>query len=221
MTDRDRDHDETDGRLRAASNGNEPSNRDTDERASEFKVFDRRFWASEDTVQEDAEERSEVPSYVEQLQRQVAEKDKQLREYIAAYKREVVENLEQTKARLERDAEQKARGVRGEMAGPMMEILETLERSIAVSETSTDVDALREGMKMVHLLLMQKLKDLGLDRIETVGKPFDPAIHEAVAVVRAADPSQDNVVINELSPGFILEGRVVRAPKVQVAKVQN
>jgi molecular chaperone GrpE len=188
---------------------------------SGFTVTDRRFWAQGEDGGQAEPEKPRLPSYVEQLKHQVEEKDKQLREYIAAYKREVVEGLEKTKQRLERDASQQKERERGELARPLMDVLDALERSLASAETARDLKPVVEGLRMVHLLMVQKLGELGLSRIETSGRPFDPAVHEAAAVVPVSDPALDRMVTAELRPGFLHGERVVRPALVQVGRLQS
>lgn len=185
-----------------------------------FKVFDRRFWAESEESAATEPERPAAPTYVSQLEQQVEEKDRKLREYIAAYKKEVVENLEQTKLRLQRDAEQQMKALRGELAVPLIELMETLERSVQQGKAGADTKTLIEGLEMLHLLMAQKLRDLGLERINALGEAFDPRVHEAVSVVPVADPSLHNRVTLEIAPGFLCDGRVLRAAKVQVGKAE-
>jgi molecular chaperone GrpE len=186
-----------------------------------FTVTDRRFWAEGEDGGSAEPDKPRLPSYVEQLRSQVEEKDKQLREYIAAYKREVVEGLEKTKQRLERDAAQQKEHERGETARPMMDVLDALERSLAAAATAKDLKSVVEGLRMVHLLMVQKLTELGLSRIETSGRPFDPAVHEAAAVIPVSDPALDRMVTAELRPGFLHGDRVVRPALVQVGRLQE
>ena len=207
--------DEQQDQKRGAPQREEPED---DRKTPAFKVHDRRFWTLDEEELAAEEATPRAPTYIEQLEAQVAEKDQQLREYIAAYKKEVVEELEQTKRRLQNDALQQRRQVVGQVAGPMMEVLEALERSIQAAEQSPRVEAVLQGVKLVQMLMEQKLKEIGLERIESVGRPFDPAMHEAVAVAAVDDPAQDNLVVAELAAGFALEGRVFRPSKVQVGK---
>jgi molecular chaperone GrpE len=194
--------------------------RDQRERPA-FTVKDRRFWNVDgDEREADESERPKLPSFVEHLKQQLEQKDKQLKDYIAAYKSEVVEGLEKTKQRLERDAEARLERQRGQLAEPMLEVLEALERSLVAAESGADAEALLQGVKMVHMLMLQKLQVLGLARLEVVGHPFDPSLHEAVAVVPVTDPAQDNLVINEIRAGFKLGEQLVRAALVQVGKLQ-
>lgn len=199
----------------------EPHEREREEQEARprFTVNDRRFWTMDEQELESEGARPSQPSFVEQLKQQVEDKDRQLREYIAAYKSEVVEGLEKTKERLERDAATRIERIRGQMAGPMIEVLEALERSIVAAGAGATVEAVLQGVQMVHLLMVQKLQELGLQRVATVGQPFDPSLHEAVAVIPVSEPAQDNTIVAELRPGFTLGERLVRAAQVQVGKL--
>ena len=188
-----------------------------------FTVKDRRFWAinKDDVSGGEGEARQKMPTFIEQLQQQLSEKDQQLRDYIAAYKKEVVEGLEKTKERLERDAATRLEQLRGQVAAPMVEVLDALERCVAATESAPDGHSLLQGVKMVHLLMLQKLQELGLERIAAVGRPFDPAFHEAVAVTPVFNPIQDKIIMAEFRPGFMLANRVIRPAHVQVGKLQQ
>jgi len=184
-----------------------------------FVVNDHRFWTLDQGELDAAAETARAPSYILQLEEQLQQKETQLKDYIAAYKQEVVEGLQKTKERLERDAATRIDRLRGQMAEPMMDVLDALERSIAAAETRSTFEGLLQGVRQVQLLMVQKLQMLGLERIETVGSPFDPSCHEAVTVAAVTDPGQDNIVLRELRPGFTLGGRLVRAAQVQVGKL--
>jgi molecular chaperone GrpE len=184
---------------------------------SGFKVHDKRFW-KRDAQELEEGNRPQLPSYVENLRLQLEEKDKQLRDYIAAYKKEVVEGLEKTKGRLERENQQKLEQLQGRLAMPMLEVLDALERSITAGEAESAAAPFLQGVKLVYQLMVQKLTEMGLSRLETVGQVFDPNIHEAVALTPVTDAALHNRVINELKPGFSLAGRVIRPALVQVGK---
>lgn len=184
-----------------------------------FVVNDRRFWNLSDEELEREEERPRLPSFVEKLQQELEQRDTQLREYIKAYKKEVGEGLERTKGRLQREAAAELERTRGAMTEPMLDVLDAMERSLlAAGSASVNPESLLEGMRMVHQLMVSKLQSMGLQRIETVGQPFDPRMHEALAVAAVKDPAQHNVVLHELKPGFTMGERVVRPAQVQVGK---
>ena len=67
--------------------------------------------------------------------------------------------------------------------------------------------------KQLHSLLCEK----GLQRIKALGERFDPHQHEAVEVVEA-ESQEDGIVLEELQPGYIMNGRIIRHAKVKVSK---
>ena len=66
--------------------------------------------------------------------------------------------------------------------------------------------------------LRQALAAEGVEEFETVGKPFDPAIAEAVATEPTDDPARDGVVVEETERGFMLRGALLRPARVRVAR---
>jgi molecular chaperone GrpE len=186
-----------------------------------FKVNDRRFWATGDEggQPEEAEaQRSEYPTYVEQLRGELADKDKTLREYIAAYKQEVLHGLEETKQRLQREAERELAARRAELVEPLLEVLDNLERCLEASGEAASVAGLRQGVAGVRDLFLAKLQPLGLTAIEADGLPFDPQRHEAVAVLEVTDPARHNLVVRVLRRGYLLGDRLLRPALVQVGR---
>ncbi|TML43593.1 MAG: nucleotide exchange factor GrpE, partial [Actinobacteria bacterium] len=79
----------------------------------------------------------------------------------------------------------------------------------------TDADRLRKGVELVYGELLGALEKAGLERIEALGKPFDPEEHEAVMHVEGEDgePGVRDVV----RTGYRLKGRVLRPAMVKVA----
>ena len=61
------------------------------------------------------------------------------------------------------------------------------------------------------------LEKNGVERIATVGQPFDPAVHEAVAVIPRKGV-EENIVLEEVRPGFKRNGRLLRPAMVVVAQ---
>ncbi|HXY56592.1 MAG TPA: nucleotide exchange factor GrpE [Nitrososphaerales archaeon] len=76
-------------------------------------------------------------------------------------------------------------------------------------------DTLNEGIAMVGRNLRTALESVGLERIESVGKPFDPGLHEAVEKVQGVSGDRD-VVIEEVRPGFTFRGTLLRPSMVKV-----
>ncbi|MDD5207692.1 MAG: nucleotide exchange factor GrpE [Desulfobacterales bacterium] len=80
-----------------------------------------------------------------------------------------------------------------------------------------DAQGLIEGVKLTRDQFLRTLKTFGLSPVEPHGRPFDPAVHEAVAVAET-DQVEANRVVEEFLKGFLLHGRLIRAAKFSVSK---
>jgi molecular chaperone GrpE len=78
-----------------------------------------------------------------------------------------------------------------------------------------------EGVKMIYSNLKAILASYGVQKIDAVGKEFNPEFHEAVEVVQTQQESDDNTVVEELQSGYRVGERVLKATKVKVAKYQS
>jgi molecular chaperone GrpE len=84
-----------------------------------------------------------------------------------------------------------------------------------VEEEGRGGDTLKEGIAMVRRNLRAAMESVGLERIESVGKTFDPAVHEAVEKVQGGSNAKDTV-IEEVRPGFTFRGALLRPSMVKV-----
>jgi molecular chaperone GrpE (heat shock protein) len=132
--------------------------------------------------------------------------------------RQALAELEDAKQRLRRDNERELERLRARALDALLPVLDNLERSISAAESSRNVQALLDGMKLVHGQFLAALAPFGLERVSAVGSRFDPAVHDAVAIIPVADPLQDGVVVAEVEPAYRVGGRIVRPAKVQVGR---
>lgn len=72
------------------------------------------------------------------------------------------------------------------------------------------------GVKVIEKQFESILKDNGLEKIESVGQPFDHNLHEALESVTSDEP--EGIVTEEISPGYILNSEMIRPAKVKVSK---
>ncbi len=94
---------------------------------------------------------------------------------------------------------------------------DNFERATKLAENSKDIDKFVEGVKLIEGQLLKVLEKYEVKPIETLGKPFDPNLHEAVAEEENNELSH-HTVIEELQRGFLLKERVIRPSKVKVSK---
>ncbi len=124
-------------------------------------------------------------------------------------------DLENTRARLERDQEQRVRETLARAFGGVLGAIDHLELAMEHAEDGP----LKAGVALTVRQLQDALAAEGLERLETLGRPFDPSISEAVAVVPTADPEQNDVVVEVYRPAYSLRGQVIRPAQVRVAKL--
>lgn len=85
----------------------------------------------------------------------------------------------------------------------------------ALNQEKQDEATLQEGVELVYRQLMHMLGTEGVTPIEAVNQPFDPELHEAIAT--APTQTEAGYVIEEVEPGYKLNGKLLRPAQVIVA----
>jgi molecular chaperone GrpE len=185
------------------------------------KVVDRRWWANRDTgVTTDAAPRQTAslkPTYIEELERQIAEKDKQIQEYLGKYRQASAE-FDEARLRLRREISKDIERARREILADLLEVVDNLERAIDAARTASSPDALLQGIEMVRRQFLAKLEGFGVTPIDSTNTQFDPQLHEAVSVVPAASPDQDGQIVGVVRRGYRIGQDVLRPAAVAVAR---
>lgn len=101
----------------------------------------------------------------------------------------------------------------------LLPVLDNLERALDAVKSTRDIEALIQGLDMVHRGFKDILDREGLKVMEVLGRDFDPELHEAMAQVpTAASEIPDNTIVQEFQKGYLLRGKVIRPARVAVAK---
>jgi molecular chaperone GrpE len=98
----------------------------------------------------------------------------------------------------------------------LLDVIDDLDRLAALDLAQTSADSIHEALVLVDRKLRKELAAAGLERIDPVGQPFNPAEQEAVSVLPPPDPSQDHTVSATFQAGFKYKGTLVRPARVQV-----
>jgi molecular chaperone GrpE (heat shock protein) len=98
----------------------------------------------------------------------------------------------------------------------LLPVLDNFERALRVEFTAGIDEAFRDGMVMIYGQFNEALREQGLRRIEALGKPFDPNLHDAVATDADAD-APANTVVEEYQRGYLFQNRVLRPALVKVS----
>jgi molecular chaperone GrpE len=101
----------------------------------------------------------------------------------------------------------------------LLPVADSFEMAMAAANSAqgTSVDSLKAGVDMIQSQLRAVLAEVGAVEVEALGKPFDPAVHEAVSEQEAADVPEGQV-LQQLRKGYKLREKLIRPASVVVAK---
>jgi molecular chaperone GrpE len=184
------------------------------------KVVDRRWWARQDDGSAPEPSGGSKPTYVEDLERQLAEKDRIAQEYIAKYRQAAAE-FEDSRLRLKREISKDVERARREILADLLDVVDNLDRALDAARQSPSPDALLQGVEMVQRQFLGKLEALGVKRIDVAGAAFDPAVHEAVSTVPAQSPEHEGRVVGVIRHGYTIGADVLRPASVAVARAHD
>ena len=95
----------------------------------------------------------------------------------------------------------------------LLEVLDDFELALMSANDKPDFDRFLHGVELVYAKLADTLKAEGLERIDALGRPFDPEQHEALM---QTGEGEHLTVADVLRPGYTLRGRVIRPAGVRV-----
>jgi molecular chaperone GrpE len=95
----------------------------------------------------------------------------------------------------------------------VLPVLDDFERALKVDTADRDY---AKGVELIYQRLFDTLKKMGLEPIETAGRPFDPNLHQAVERVET-DEAEDQTVLGEFQRGYNFKGKLLRPAMVRVA----
>jgi molecular chaperone GrpE len=131
-----------------------------------------------------------------------------------------IAEMENVRRRAQRDVENAHKFAVEKMLGDLFPVLDSMEKAVETAENSDqgeDAVAIVEGMALSLKLFVDTLAKAGVEQIDPFGEPFDPQLHEAMAMVPNPD-AEPNTVMDVMQKGYVLNGRLVRAAKVIVTK---
>lgn len=100
----------------------------------------------------------------------------------------------------------------------LLPVLDDFERALKAMETATELNAVKEGVALVHHKLKNTLGQQGLKEMEAKGQAFDADLHEAITIIPAPSDALKGKNIDELEKGYYLNDKVIRFAKVVVGQ---
>jgi molecular chaperone GrpE len=131
-------------------------------------------------------------------------------------------DAENMRKRAEREIVEREKYAVGNFAKALLAVADNLRRAldtVSAEARAADPHLLRlaEGVELTERELLSVFERNGVAKIDAAGKPFDPALHQAVAQVDAPDRAPGSVV-QVFQPGYTIHGRLLREAMVTVAK---
>ena len=98
----------------------------------------------------------------------------------------------------------------------LLPVLDDMDRARQAMETSTDIEAVKQGLELVFHKFGNTLQQKGLKAIEAVGQEFDVEQHEAITQIPAPSPEMKGKVVDQVEKGYMLGDKVIRFSKVVI-----
>lgn len=158
-----------------------------------------------------AEELEKTRKALEDAKKQAEESaDRLLRAYA---------DFDNAKKRLAREKEEFLRFANEKLMRELLPILDNFDRALIHAEPGLEDSSasLKDGIVLMRKQFADFLNRHGVKRVETVGKKFDPNLHEAIGHVESAE-HPDETVLDEVEAGYTLEGRLLRPAKVRISQ---
>jgi molecular chaperone GrpE len=151
---------------------------------------------------------------LENLTRQLGEAEAKLGEMRETVLRERAE-IDNQRKRLQRDLDQARRFANEKLLGDLLPVIDNLERGLAAE--GGDIGALRDGIGLTLREFIRVIAANGMKAVGSVGEPFDPELHQAMAMVDAGgQPS--GLIVDVMQKGYVLNERLLRPALVSVSK---
>lgn len=181
------------------------------------KRIDNDVDKSTDLKEEERSKAEEMSaSELEGLKLEVSKKEEELRKLHDKYLR-VCAEFENYKKRNIKEQMEFAKYANEKVIREILPVIDNLERAILHSKETNDFKGLIEGIELTYKQFLGSLGRFGVKTIQSLGEPFDPSKHQAMGQIES-DKYEENIVIEELQKGYLLEDRTLRPALVNLSK---
>ena len=126
-------------------------------------------------------------------------------------------DFENSKKRLEREREISLKYAEENILKELLPGIDNIERAMDQGQEAHNMESLLHGVELTRDGLLATLEKYGVKAIDSIGQPFDPNIHEALAM-EETDAMEPNMVLREFQKGYVYRDRLLRPSKVVVSK---
>lgn len=190
-------------------------NKEKDTKKKEEELKDSEKELKTDVSADESEKAEETAEETEKDPLEAA--NEQIAELKDKYLRSVAEFDNYRKRTMKEKAELIVNGAEKTVSA-ILPVMDDMERALATAEKTEDVEALKEGMKLIFQKFEKCLKGLGVNKIDTKDADFDTDFHEAVAMVPGMGDDKKGKVLDCVQTGYTLNDKVIRHAKVAVGQ---
>jgi molecular chaperone GrpE len=156
-----------------------------------------------------------VDTLREEVARKTSEAERNWQQFLRA-----AADLENYRKQAIRQREEAVASTRRGMLNVMLGVVDTLERALEHGGGSADgsTAAIVEGIRLAHRQLLETLRGMNVRPMDSLGRAFDPRVHEAVDTAAADAVAAPGTVVAELQRGYTIGEDVLRPARVRVAQ---
>ena len=167
----------------------------------------------------DQEDSKKLQEQTKKLEETLTVEKEKAQEYLMQLKY-LQADFENYRKRTEKQVQELTYRCNEKLVAELLSFIDDLERALDSGKKSTDPSALLKGVKMIHENLVRMLKKEGVERIEALGKAFDPNVHELVIKIPRSD-CKEGLILEEVRKGFVYKGRVLRPCMVNISCLKD
>jgi molecular chaperone GrpE len=160
-------------------------------------------------------------SKIKQLREKLKKSEAERMEYLAGWQRAKADLINARK-RDEEDKKEFVKYANEDLIGEILTVLDSFDMAFGNQEAWEKVDKnWRVGVEYIYSQLLSSLERFNLKSINPAGQKFDPNHHVSIENVLVTDKAQDGMIIKVVQKGYKLNGKVIRAPKVEVGEFKT
>jgi molecular chaperone GrpE len=124
-------------------------------------------------------------------------------------------DFENYRKRIEKERTEDSRRATARVVEGLIPIIDGFEHALA-AHREAEYENYRKGFELIYKQLVDNITRLGVERLDPLGKQFDPHLHQAMDRTETTQ-QQDGTILQVFQPGYVFHGRVLRPAMVRVA----
>ncbi|HEY6946429.1 MAG TPA: nucleotide exchange factor GrpE [Candidatus Acidoferrum sp.] len=128
-------------------------------------------------------------------------------------------DFENYRKRIEKERFEDSKRATARVIEGLIPIIDGFEHALA-AHREAEYENYRKGFELIYKQLLDNISKLGVQRIDPVGQPFDPHLHQAMDRTETNE-EKDGTILQVFQPGYVFHGRVLRPAMVRVAVHPN